>query len=55
MTSDRKLVEQTVLASVDAGGKVRTQKELVLLSELLSLLTKRAGGREIARLKSYEE
>ncbi|ODV25798.1 MAG: DEAD/DEAH box helicase [Rhodanobacter sp. SCN 68-63] len=44
-----------LLAPLDLGWKARTQKELALMGDLLPLLKKRAGGREIAGLKAYEE
>lgn len=44
-----------LLASLDLGWKARTQKELALMGDLLPLLKKRAGGREIAGLKVYED
>lgn len=44
-----------LLAPLDLGWKARTQKELVLMGDLLPLLKRRAGGREIAGLKAYEE
>lgn len=44
-----------LLAPLDLGWKARTQKELALMGELLPLLKKRAGGREIAGLKAYED
>ena len=44
-----------LLAPLDLGWKARTQKELALMGDLLPLLHKRAGGREIAGLKAYEE
>lgn len=44
-----------LLAPLDLGWKARTQKELTLMGDLLPLLKKRAGGREIAGLKAYEE
>jgi type I restriction enzyme R subunit len=43
-----------LLAPLDLGWKARTQKELALMDDLLPLLKKRAGGREIAGLKAYE-
>ncbi len=43
-----------LLAPLDLGWKARTQKELALMGDLLPLLKKRAGGREIAGLKAYE-
>jgi type I restriction enzyme, R subunit len=44
-----------LLAPLDLGWKARTQKELALMSDLVPLLKKRAGGREISGLKAYEE
>ncbi|HKV97886.1 MAG TPA: type I restriction endonuclease subunit R [Gammaproteobacteria bacterium] len=44
-----------LLAPLDLGWKARTQKELALMGDLLPLLKKRAGGREIAGLKAYED
>lgn len=44
-----------LLGPLDLGWKARTQKELALMGDLLPLLKKRAGGREIAGLKAYEE
>jgi len=44
-----------LLAPLDLGWKARTQAELALMSDLLPLLHRRAGGREIAGLKAYEE
>lgn len=44
-----------LLAPLDLGWKARTQKELALMGDLLPLLKKRAGGREIAGLKAYEQ
>ncbi len=44
-----------LLAPLDLSWKARTQKELALMRDLLPLLHKRAGGREIAGLKAYEE
>jgi type I restriction enzyme R subunit len=43
-----------LLAPMELGWKARAQKELKLMGELLPLLKKRAGGREIAGLKAYE-
>ncbi|WP_460570038.1 type I restriction endonuclease subunit R [Flaviaesturariibacter terrae] len=43
-----------LLAPLDLGWKARTQKELALMNELVHILKKRAGGREIAGLKAYE-
>ncbi len=44
-----------LLAPLNLSWKARTQKELALMGDLLPLLKKRAGGREIAGLKAYEE
>lgn len=44
-----------LLAPLDFGWKVRTQKELALMTDLVPLLNKRAGGRDISGLKAYEE
>jgi type I restriction enzyme R subunit len=44
-----------LLAPLDLSWKARTQKELALMSDLVPLLKKRAGGREIAGLKAYED
>lgn len=44
-----------LLASLQLGWKARAQKEEALMGELIPLLRKRAGGREIAGLKAWEE
>jgi len=44
-----------LLAPLDLGWKARTQKELALMSDLVPLLKKRAGGRDISGLKAYED
>ncbi len=44
-----------LLAPLDLGWKARAQKELALMGDLLPLLNKRAGGREIAGLRAYED
>jgi len=44
-----------LLALLELGWKARAQKELALMGDLLPLLKKRAGGREIAGLKAYED
>lgn len=44
-----------LLVPLDLGWKARTHAELALMRDLLPLLRKRAGGREIAGLKAYEE
>ncbi len=44
-----------LLAPLELGWKARTQKELALMTDLIPLLKKRAGGREISGLKAYED
>ncbi|WP_338884342.1 type I restriction endonuclease subunit R [Aeromonas hydrophila] len=44
-----------LLAPLELGWKARTQKELALMSELVPMLKKRAGGREISGLQAYED
>jgi hypothetical protein len=44
-----------LLAPLDLGWKARTQAELALMADLLPLLTKRAGGRDISGLSAYEQ
>lgn len=44
-----------LLAPLDLGWKARTRKELALMADLVPLLKKRAGGRDISGLKAYEE
>ena len=44
-----------LLAPLDLGWKARARKEAELMSALIPLLRKRAGGREIAGLKAWEE
>ncbi|RYZ83584.1 MAG: type I restriction endonuclease subunit R, partial [Proteobacteria bacterium] len=44
-----------LLAPLDLGWKARTQKEQILMQELIPILKKRAGDREIAGLKAYEQ
>jgi type I restriction enzyme, R subunit len=44
-----------LLAPLNLGWKARTQKELALMTDLVPLLKKRAGGRDISGLKAYEE
>lgn len=45
----------TLLAPLNLGWRARTHKELAFMADLVPLLKKRAGGREIAGLKAYEE
>jgi type I restriction enzyme R subunit len=40
--------------SDDIGWKARTQAELGLMADLHPLLTKRAGGRDISGLSTYQ-
>lgn len=44
-----------LLSSLELGWKARTQKELALMGELVPLLKRRAGGREISGLQAYED
>lgn len=44
-----------LLEPLELGWKARAQKEGELMAELAPLLRKRAGGREIAGLKAYED
>ena len=44
-----------LLAPLDLGWRVRTEKELALMADLVPLLKRRAGGRDISGLKAYEE
>ena len=44
-----------LMAPLDLGWKARTQAELALMAELVPLLTKRAGGRDISGLSAYEQ
>jgi type I restriction enzyme R subunit len=44
-----------LMAPLDLGWKDRTQAELALMAELVPLLTKRAGGRDISGLSAYEQ
>lgn len=43
-----------LLEPLDLGWRERTQKELELMEDLIPLLKKLAGGREIVGLKAYE-
>ncbi len=44
-----------LFATLELGWRARTEKELALMADLVPLLKKRAGGREISGLKAYEE
>ncbi len=44
----------SLLAPLELGWRARTQKELALMEDLVPLLKKRAGGREISGLNAYE-
>lgn len=44
-----------LLAPLQLGWKARTQKELILMTDLVPLLKKRAGGRDISGLQAYED
>ena len=43
-----------LMSPLDLGWKARTQKELALMEELIPILKKLAGGREISGLSVYE-
>jgi type I restriction enzyme R subunit len=43
-----------LLAPLELGWKARTQKELLLMEDLVPMLHRRAGGREISGLAAYE-
>jgi type I restriction enzyme R subunit len=43
-----------LLAPLELGWKARTQKELVLMEELVPMLNKLAQGLEISGLAAYE-
>lgn len=44
-----------LLAPLELGWRDRTEKELALMADLVPLLKRRAGGRDISGLKAYEE
>jgi type I restriction enzyme, R subunit len=44
-----------LLAPLALGWKARTRKELALMTDLVPLLKKRAGGRDISGLMAYED
>ena len=44
-----------LLAPLGLGWKARTQKELMLMTDLVPLLKRRARGRDISGLKAYED
>jgi type I restriction enzyme R subunit len=44
-----------LLSPLELGWKARTQKELALMSELVPMLKKRTGGRDISGLQAYED
>jgi type I restriction enzyme, R subunit len=43
-----------LLASLELGWRARTEKELALMADLVPLLKRRAGGREISGLSAYD-
>ncbi|MDZ4349425.1 MAG: hypothetical protein U1A22_07815 [Xanthomonadaceae bacterium] len=55
MTSERKPLDGALSSKLNRDWKARAQKELALMGDLPPLLNKRAGGREFAGLKAYEE
>lgn len=44
-----------LLAPLELGWRDRTEKELALMADLVPLLKRRTGGRDISGLKAYEE
>ena len=44
-----------LLAPLDLGWKERARKELALMTDLVPILKKRSGGRDISGLRAYEE
>ena len=44
-----------LMAPLELGWKARSQAELALMAELVPLLARRAGGREISGLSAYEQ
>jgi len=44
-----------LMAPLELGWKARTHAELALMADLVPLLTKRAGGRDISGLSAYEQ
>ena len=44
-----------LMAPLELGWKARSQAELSLMADLVPLLTRRAGGREISGLSAYEQ
>jgi type I restriction enzyme R subunit len=44
-----------LMAPLELGWKARSQAELALMADLVPLLTRRAGGREISGLTAYEQ
>ncbi|MBM5817457.1 MAG: type I restriction endonuclease subunit R, partial [Cyanobacteria bacterium K_Offshore_surface_m2_239] len=44
-----------LMAPLALGWKARSQAELALMADLVPLLARRAGGREIAGLNAYEQ
>jgi type I restriction enzyme R subunit len=44
-----------LLAPLELGWKARTQKELALMTDLVPMLKKRSGGRDISGLRAYED
>ena len=44
-----------LMAPLELGWKARSHAELALMADLVPLLTRRAGGREISGLSAYEQ
>ncbi|MFA5683281.1 MAG: hypothetical protein WC995_01815 [Lysobacteraceae bacterium] len=55
MTNERAAALQIMFSQLESDRKVRAHKEGELMAELAPLLRKRAGGREIAGLRAWED
>ena len=44
-----------LLGALDLGWRARAEKELALMADLVPILKKRSGGRDISGLQAYEE
>lgn len=55
MTNERATALRVMVSPLELDRKVREQKEGELMADVIPLLRKRAGGREIPGLKAYED
>jgi len=55
MMNERATAVQIMVGPLEPGREVCVQKGSELMAELAPLLRKRAGGRETAGLKAYED